>query len=145
MRDIKQIVVHCADTPPSMDIGAKTIRDWHVNDNGWADIGYHYVIRRNGVIEKGRDLDGDGNVDEEVGAHAYGFNKDSIGVCLIGGKGKDGKADANFTVEQYITLAILVRNKLEEYPGSKVVGHRDLSDKPCPGFDTIAFFANITD
>lgn len=46
------IVVHCAATKPSMDIGADTIRDWHVNGNGWRDIGYHLVIKRNGDVEK---------------------------------------------------------------------------------------------
>ena len=48
-------VVHCADTPAEMDIGAAEIRKWHTEDNGWDDIGYHYVIRRDGILENGRD------------------------------------------------------------------------------------------
>ena len=61
-RDINTVVVHCAATKPSMDIGAKEIRRWHVDGNGWADIGYHYVIRRSGCIDSGRDRDNDGDI-----------------------------------------------------------------------------------
>ena len=45
------IVIHCASTPASMDIGVKEIKKWHVEDNKWDDIGYHYVIRRDGTLE----------------------------------------------------------------------------------------------
>lgn len=62
MRIIDTIIVHCSATKPSMDIGVEAIRQWHMN-KGWSDIGYHYVIRRNGVVELGRDLDKDGDVD----------------------------------------------------------------------------------
>ena len=71
------IVVHCSATKPSMDIGVKEIRDWHVNGNGWSDIGYAYVIRRNGALELGRDLDRDGNVDEETGANTTSLDVQS--------------------------------------------------------------------
>jgi len=84
MRIIDTVIVHCSATKPSMDIGVDVIRQWHMN-KGWSDIGYHYVIRRNGAVELGRDLDKDGDVDEEIGAHAYGHNATSIGICLIGG------------------------------------------------------------
>ena len=42
------LVVHCSATKPSMDIGLREIKRWHVDDNGWRDVGYHYIIRRNG-------------------------------------------------------------------------------------------------
>ena len=136
MRDIDMIVVHCSDTPASMDIGAEEIRHWHVNDNGWSDIGYHYVIRRDGTVELGRDLDGDGDVDEHPGAHAYGFNKYSIGICLIGGKGL-----FNFTWAQLVALHDLVHELRIKYPYSAVVGHRDLDErKDCPQFSVIQLF-----
>ena len=83
MRDINQIIVHCSATPPSMIVGADDIRKWH-KARGWSDIGYHYVIKRNGVTEKGRDI-------TRVGAHAKGHNEDSLGVVLIGGIDEDGK------------------------------------------------------
>lgn len=54
MRIINEIILQCSATPASMDIGAKGIWDWHVNGNHWRDIGYHWVIRRDGTVEKGR-------------------------------------------------------------------------------------------
>jgi N-acetylmuramoyl-L-alanine amidase len=139
MKDM--IIVHCSDTYTAMDVGAKEIRDWHVNGNGWSDIGYNYVIRRNGKLESGRDLDGDGNVDEETGAHARGFNTRSIGICLIGGKGLDDKPESNFTYDQYSTLEILVNNLKRKYGIKRIVGHCDLdSRKTCPNFNVKSFF-----
>jgi N-acetylmuramoyl-L-alanine amidase len=93
MRLIDTIIGHCSFTPPKMDIGAAEIRGWHVDENGWLDIGYAYVIRRNGIIELGRDLDNDGDVDEEIGAHARGFNAHSIGICVVGGMDEYGLSD----------------------------------------------------
>lgn len=145
MREINLIVVHCSATPQNMDIGAEEIRQWH-KDKGWSDIGYHYVIRRNGVIEHGRDLDHDGNVDEEVGAHAAGFNSNSLGICLIGGTDADDrdKAEANFTRNQYMALNALLLELCSLYtiPRRNVLGHRDLPGvkKACPCFDVQAFF-----
>ena len=57
------IAIHCSATPPSMDIGVEKIREWHVKDNGWSDVGYHYIITRNGTIEPARP-------EELSGAHA---------------------------------------------------------------------------
>ena len=56
MRKIDDIIIHCAATYPAMDIGAAEIRQWHVRDNGWSDIGYHFVIRRNGVVERAMEV-----------------------------------------------------------------------------------------
>ena len=137
------IVVHCSATKPSMDVGVKEIRDWHVNGNGWSDIGYAYVIRRNGALELGRDLDRDGNVDEETGAHAKGFNVNSIGICLVGGTGDCGKPDANYTIEQYIALDNLIHVIKRNNPITRVVGHRDLDpSKDCPCFNVKEFLGN---
>ena len=140
MRLIDTIVVHCADTPPRMDIGANEIRRWHVVDNGWSDIGYHYVIRRNGDIEDGRPVD-------IVGAHARGHNQNSIGICLVGGKAEDdryGIAEANFTHRQYFALDTLINDLLVQHPIHSVVGHRDLDPgKECPCFNVKEFVGEI--
>ena len=140
-RAIKQIIVHCSATPAKMDIGADRIREWH-KGRGWLDIGYHYVIRRNGALEFGRDLDGDGDVIEEVGAHAYGFNANSLGVCLIGGTDTDGKPESNFTFAQYQELARLVGQLQVSLPDVEIIGHRDLPgvSKDCPCFNVREFF-----
>ena len=135
-----KIIIHCSATPPSLDIGADTIRDWH-KAKGWSDIGYHYVIKRNGLIELGRDLDGDGDSEDEIGAHAYGFNRD-LGVCLIGGINDKGASDANYTLEQYLSLQVLVKDILSRYPDAEVLGHRDLPNvnKDCPCIDIKSLF-----
>ena len=51
------VVIHCADTPEDMDIGAEKIREWHTKERGWDDIGYHWVIRRDGTLDPGRPID----------------------------------------------------------------------------------------
>lgn len=133
-----RIVVHCSDTPASMDIGAAEITRWHTDPpprgNGWRAIGYAAVIRRDGTLELGRDIDGDGDVIEEIGAHAAGFNAESIGVCLVGGKG-----GPDFTPEQLKTLRWWI-GEVESLPQTDikdVCGHRDLPgvNKACPSFN----------
>jgi N-acetyl-anhydromuramyl-L-alanine amidase AmpD len=122
------LVVHCAATPPDMDIGVEEIRRWHIDDNGWEDVGYHIVIRRSGAVETGRDLDA-------VGAHVRGVNSISVGVCLIGGVDDDGKPADNFTAAQRVTLDAVLRMLAKAYPGAVVRGHRDFAEKACPSFD----------
>lgn len=126
MRKINKHIVHCSDTPDDRDVTAEDIRKWHTDPkpkgNGWDDIGYHFVIRRNGVIEAGRPTD-------TAGAHCYGQNSYSIGTCLIG---RD-----NFTREQFVSLRIIddyLRNVYNKNLTSH--GHREFSNsKSCPNFN----------
>ena len=130
MRDM--IIIHCSDTTPKMDIGAKEIKHWHVNENGWDDIGYHLVIKRDGSYEQGRPFDING-------AHAFGFNHRSIGVCMVGGRNHSGGPEANFTLDQYESLKYIVKYLKSLYPIEMVLGHRDLPGvtKACPCFNVI--------
>lgn len=133
MRDISRIIIHCSYTYPSMDIGVEEIRRWHINENKWSDIGYHYVIRRNGVVEKGRDV-------EIPGAHVRGHNEDSIGVCLVGGKSRSPRPDCNYTPAQWSSLYKLVHELQGEFPGATVHGHYEFTGaKTCPTFDVSAW------
>lgn len=134
MRKISSIIIHCSYTMPSMDIGVAEITDWHVNDNLWSDIGYHYVIRRNGEIEAGRD-------ESVVGAHAKGMNKNSLGVCLVGGRGEDGGNENNFTQDQFHALAGLLGDLCWQHDDPDILGHYDVpnSGKTCPNFDVQKF------
>lgn len=134
---VKYIVVHCAATPPSMDIGAKEIDRWH-RERGYFRIGYHSVIRRDGMIEPGRRWD-------EIGAHAYGFNNKSVAVCLVGGVNDRGKPENNFTDKQWIALEAWVKMATLTYPNAVVVGHRDLPNvkKDCPSFDVKTWYEGI--
>ena len=127
----EMIVVHCAATKPSMDIGYKEIRKWHVEDNGWDDVGYHYIIKRDGTKEVGR-------AEAFQGAHAPAVNSKSIAICLVGGMAEDGDAENNFTLEQFLSLKDLIKKIKMTNPNIvEVVGHCDVQDnKPnCPGFN----------
>ena len=128
MRDIDAIVMHTSATPPDMDVDRELIRKWHVDENGWDDIGYHYIIKRSGQVQSGR-------ADEIPGAHVRGYNDATIGVCMIGGVNVDGNPDCNYTSAQWQQAERLVRALVAQY-GADVVGHRDLDpSKDCPCFD----------
>lgn len=126
---IKRIVVHCAATPPTLDVGVKEIDEWH-KARGFSRIGYNAVIRRNGEIEQGR---GEG---AEL-AHARGYNKNSLAICLVGGVNETGTPEANFTPAQWNALRRWLDEKQEKYPDAQILGHRDLPNvlKDCPSFD----------
>jgi|TARA_A200000159_G_C7190963_1_gene283754 N-acetyl-anhydromuramyl-L-alanine amidase AmpD len=126
-KETKEIIIHCAATKPSMDVDAETIDRWH-RERGWLKIGYHYVIKRDGTVETGREL-------EEVGAHAKGHNAISVGICLIGGLSEDNEPENNFTDEQWDALGTLVDSLKAKYPEASVIGHNDVSDKACPTFN----------
>lgn len=87
------VVLHCSDSPdfstgdPQFDsIGKKQINEWHLA-RGWTGIGYHFVIRQTGVLEKGRPVC-------NVGAHCEGHNQGSLGVCMVGrGKFRPAQID----------------------------------------------------
>lgn len=139
----KLLVVHVTATPPHLDIGAKEVRAMH-KARGWSDIGYHYVIRRDGTVEPGRPKN-------HVGAHVAGFNSISLGVSMVGGVNKAGQPENNMTAAQFASLETLLRKLVKDYPGAKICGHRDLSPdrdgngviephehiKACPCFDAI--------
>ena len=138
MRNINRLVVHCAYTKHDMDIGVSEIKEWH-KARGFRTIGYHIVIRRDGSIEFGRPL-------EEKGAHAKGFNADSVGVCLVGGMSDSGGAEFNFTESQMKTLGRVIDGlqTIFEIPTDHIVGHRDLPHvhKECPCFDVEQWLDN---
>ena len=122
------LVVHCSATKPSMDIGLREIKRWHVDDNGWRDVGYHYIIRRNGEVELGRS-------NRDTGAHAAGYNHKSVSLCMVGGMAEDNSAENNFTAQQWTALLDLVKQIKVDYPEANVIGHNEISEKECPSFD----------
>ena len=130
-KDIEYIVIHCSDTPPSYDVTAAIVDEWHrAPPRNWDMIGYHFFIRLSGLIEIGRGLD-------IPGAHVRGYNARSWGVCLAGGrKANIGGEDNNFTAEEFESLGKVIRGLKELAPQAKVVGHMDLDDKKyCPSFN----------
>ncbi|CAN8138991.1 N-acetylmuramoyl-L-alanine amidase [uncultured Thiomicrorhabdus sp.] len=137
MREINTLVIHCSATKASMDIGVDEITEWHRN-RGFFTIGYHFVIRRDGTIENGRMID-------KMGAHAKGHNRDSFGICMVGGLDDKGKPENNYTAEQWSSLSKLTRELYDHYPIRTIVGHRDLPkvNKACPCFDVNEYLAEI--
>lgn len=125
------ITVHCSATPADMDIGVDEIRFMHL-DKGWSDIGYHFVIRRNGLVEPGRQLD-------RQGAHVYKYNRNNIGICLVGGVNEDYKPEENYSEPQMDALRFLITELAGKYAIEEgcILGHRDWPDvaKDCPCFD----------
>lgn len=136
------IVVHCAWTTAGHDVSATEIRTWHIRERKWMDIGYHFVIRRDGSIEIGRPW-------WAVGAGVLGWNADSIHICLAGGmKRVEGieMEDNNFTDAQFRTLRSLIITLREMDPGAeKVLGHRDYPGvtKRCPSFDVATWLKKV--
>jgi N-acetylmuramoyl-L-alanine amidase len=139
---INYLVVHCSATRPKTHVDASVIERMH-RERGFLKIGYHYVILRDGTVQKGRQ-------DSEVGAHVAGHNTGSLGICLVGGlSNTTGKPENNYTNEQFASLSGLILKLSKEHPRAFVLGHRDLSPdlnkdgviqktewlKECPCFD----------
>lgn len=143
MRDIDHIIVHCSATPPHREIGATDIDRWH-RAKKWLGNGYHYVIRRGGLIEsneKGQRCRPLHKAGAHVGDCGRGWNRRSIGICLVGGVDAQGKAENNYTPEQMASLRELLDWLLIYHPNVTIMGHRDLialtgaPPKDCPCFD----------
>lgn len=128
MRKINKIIIHCADTPEGRNVSAGEIRRWHMQDNKWTDVGYHYIVELDGSIVAGRKV-------AVQGAHVAGHNHDSIGVCYVGGRGKDGKAKDTRTDAQKKSIRDIVTVLKNIWPDAAVKGHRDFANKECPSFD----------
>ena len=128
MRNIDKIIVHCSATPEGKSFSVADIRRWH-KQRGFSDIGYHYVIYLDGSVNVGRPL-------AKAGAHCKGQNKNSIGVCYIGGceahsqKPKDTRTDA-----QKASLVKLITELRQQFPNASVHGHREFANKACPCFN----------
>lgn len=138
MSKITHIVVHYSATFADQNLTVRDIDKMH-RARGWKMVGYHWVIRRDGVVEQGRP-------EAMVGAHVGGHNTGKIGICCIGGLDRatgPNKGVDNRTPEQIASLIKLIRDCLKRYPGAKVVGHRDLAPTQCPGFDVGAWWASV--
>ena len=135
-RNIKELIVHCSATPEGKDYSIDTIRQWHLQ-RGFSDIGYHYVIYRDGSIHIGRD-------ESIIGAHCTGHNTNSIGVCYIGGCASDGKTPKDTrTLQQKESLLSLLKTLKIKYPNAKIYPHYKFAAKACPSFNAEEEYKNI--
>ena len=127
MRDIDKIIVHCTGTREGTYVSLDTVRRWHIEERGWSDIGYHYLILLDGTIERGRP-------EERQGAHVRGHNKGSIGVSYVGGCDRLLNPKDTRTQDQKDSLHNLLSNLMASYEGATLHGHNEFSSKACPSF-----------
>lgn len=134
-RPLREIILHCTATRPEWMDGRQTadkvaeVRRWH-KARGWRDIGYHFLIDRNGTIASGRPLG-------ETGAHTIGRNSGTIGVALIGGHGAAAtdKFEQHFTGAQDVALRQLIAALNAQFGPLAISGHNQWAAKACPGFN----------
>ena len=155
-RRIDYIAVHCTATPEGRSLTVDQIRTQH-KAQGWSDIGYHYIIYRDGTVHAGRNVD-------ISGAHVSGYNSYSIGVAYVGGlENRPGVAYAQLkakdtrTVAQKASLLALLVDLRKLYPHAVIQGHRDFSPdkngdgiisadewiKECPSFEAKTEYRNV--
>lgn len=122
-RAVDRVFVHCSATDHPDHDSVEVMRRWHVDDNGWSDVGYHVFIRKDGVAEAGRPL-------ERTPAAQAGNNTGTIAICL------HGLEKSKFTRAQFETLIDLCKEILAAYEGGVTFhGHREVAAKECPVFD----------
>jgi N-acetylmuramoyl-L-alanine amidase len=122
-----KVILHCSASPQGRGDDAKVIHRWH-KERGFDLIGYHYVILEDGTVQNGRP-------EYCYGAHAKGYNKDTLGICLIG--------EDLFTDEQFGSLSQLLRDLMIKYNIKRkdILGHYQVSNKSCPNFNVPEFLA----
>lgn len=133
---VEEIVVHCSATRPDWIANATLaeqraeIRRWHVEDNGWSDIGYHWLTGRDGSILAGRP-------ETVIGAGVEGHNRGVIHICLIGGAGSSetDPFSRNFTQRQDVSLRQLIQGISMRTGIKRISGHNEYAAKACPGFN----------
>ncbi|MFR3920154.1 MAG: N-acetylmuramoyl-L-alanine amidase [Clostridia bacterium] len=118
-KSTNRIILHHA---AAINCSAEDIHRWHLN-NGWSGAGYHFLVRKNGEIYRLRPED-------KVGAHAYGSNYDSIGICFEGNYMDEEMPE----IQKNVGKEIVVQLK-DKYNISTVQGHRDVNATSCPGIN----------
>lgn len=133
----RRVILHCSDSSDDnkSKICAKDIEGWHVQQRGFKRIGYHDVIKRDGTREAGRPP-------TVQGAHAFGENQDSIGVCYVG----RNSPSAN----QIRTLLEIYQDYRVKFsiPWTQWYGHYEFNKvKSCPGLpmDALRLFLALFD
>ena len=135
-REVRLLVVHCSATRCDRNFPVEALHRCHLA-RGFASIGYHFYITRDGEIHRGRPL-------EKVGAHCRNHNSHSIGICYEGGLDADCCPKDTRTLEQRGSLLALLRELRRQFPKALIVGHHDLNPmKECPCFSCTKEYSNI--
>lgn len=137
MRKIDTIVIHCTATLPGQDVDIDDVRRWHVDGNGWSDVGYHALITLDGQLQFGRDIG-------RMGAGVAGHNKTTVHVAYVGGVDEDGKPADTMTEKQMGSLHGYVCGIVTVLGAMDVKGHNDFTDaKACPSFNVAEKFPQL--
>lgn len=131
MRKINLIILHCSASGHAKHDDISVIKKWHLK-RGFNDVGYHYFIKTDGTLQKGRE-------EKKQGAHCKGKNRNSIGICLHGLDASD------FTEAQLNTAARVIMDINSRYPDEPIdiAPHRLFANKSCPVFNMIEIFKRI--
>ncbi len=137
MRTITLIIIHCSATRTDRNYSFEECRADHMENRGYADIGYHFYIRKSGEVCIGRPV-------ERIGAHCIRHNRHSIGICYEGGLDAHGNpADTRTDLQKAALRGVISELKLR-FPRAVTVGHRDLNpQKSCPCFDVVREYKNL--
>jgi N-acetylmuramoyl-L-alanine amidase len=142
MKKITTAVIHCTATKEGVDIVEKDIERMH-KARGFKTTGYNFVVLLDGSIQIGRGLDNSPFIEaDEVGAHALGLNRESIGIVYVGGLDANGKPKDTRTDAQKTSLLALIRGLKRQF-GVQVIGHRDVANKECPCYDATTEYKNV--
>ena len=125
-RYINDIIVHSTATPEGRDVTRTDIDAWH-KARGWKGIGYHYLVRIDGTIERGCAI-------SQPGSHCRGHNAHSIGIAYVGGTDAHGRPQDTRTEAQKAAMLKLLAELVKMYH-CRVHGHRDYAQTDCPSFD----------
>ena len=118
-REVRLLVIHCSATRYDRDFPVEALRSSH-KARGFADIGYHFYITRDGELHRCRPVN-------QIGAHAAGWNDKSIGICYEGGLDEQGRPADTRTYAQRCTLMDLLRQLRRDYPEARILGDYQLS------------------
>jgi N-acetylmuramoyl-L-alanine amidase len=129
----KKVILHCTDSDDAQDwIDVNEIDKWH-KARGWRGVGYHWIICRDGNIQVGR-------LENEMGAHTFGQNRDSIGVCWVG-----SKLPSEAQIESLFTIFRRAKKKYD-IGWDKWFGHYEFDDKKtCPNINMKIFRDQLRD
>lgn len=125
-RKINELIIHCTATEYLIPVTVEDVRTWHI-ERGFIDIGYHFLIDRNGNIHAGRAL-------SIPGAHCKGHNQHSIGICYVGGISNGVPTDTR-NLSQRLALRLLIAELCCRYCITNICGHNEYANKACPCFD----------
>lgn len=127
---VPYVVIHHSYIPPACYDREKCcaamrgMQNFHIDDHGWWDIGYHFAVGSDGAAYEGRGW-------ETLGAHALHFNSVSIGICLIG----DWRYEVPPAQQRKTAMALIAAGVELGYIKSdyKLLGHRQVRATECPG------------